>query len=150
MGPTSARAARRALGIAVVLVGLTAAVGVAATPDRARRSLAGESGVLTGTWAGVLSGSARGSIRRERIVIVVDAHETAGSWKVGATCHGSLTLDSISGGYHHYRRRVAPGASCLGGDVDCLMRAGADLYDSVTPHPGGAALNGTLRRVRRG
>jgi hypothetical protein len=106
------------------------------------------SGVLTGTWAGVLTGSAGGSIRRERITIVVNARQTGGSWKVSPACHGRLTLDSVSGGSHHYRRRVASGASCLGGDIDCLWRTGANVYDSVTPRRGGYARSGTLRRVR--
>jgi hypothetical protein len=106
------------------------------------------SGVLSGTWRGTLSGSAYGSVRRERILIVVNARESAGRWKVSRTCHGSLSLDSVSGGYHHYRRRVASGASCLGGDIDCLMRVGANVSDWVTPRPGGYARNGTLHRVR--
>jgi hypothetical protein len=83
------------------------------------------------------------------MVIVVNAGESAGTWKLSTRCHGSLTLDSVSGGYHHYRRRLSSGATCAGGDVDCLMRVGANLYDSVTPHPGGAASSGTLRRVRQ-
>jgi hypothetical protein len=81
-------------------------------------------------------------------VIVVNARESAGRWKVNPTCHGSLTLDSVSGGYHHYRRRAASGATCLGGDIDCLERVGANLGDWVTPRPGGYARNGTLHRVR--
>jgi len=80
-------------------------------------------------------------------VIVVNAAESAGTWKLSATCHGRLTLDSVSGGYHHYRRRVSAGATCAGGDIDCLMRLGANVYDSVTPRPGGATVSGTLRRV---
>ncbi len=85
-----------------------------------------------------------------RKLIVVNAHESAGRWKVSPTCHGSLTLDSVSGGYHHYRRRVASGASCLGGDIDCLMRTGVNMSDWVTPRPGGYALNGTLHREEGG
>jgi hypothetical protein len=27
------------------------------------------------------------------------------------------------------------------------MRVGANLYDTVTPHPGGAAVSGTLHRA---
>jgi len=147
---TSARATRLFVVIAAVLVGATVAAGFAATPSTARATRVSRSGALTGTWTGTLSGSAGGSIRRERILIVVNAHENAGSWKVSPTCHGSLTLDSVSGGYHHYRRRVASGASCFGGDVDCLMRIGANVSDWVTPRPGGYALNGTLHRARNG
>ena len=138
---TPARVARL-LFVLAVLVGATAATGSAATTRTSG------SAVLTGTWTGVLTGSVDGSVRRERIRIVVNARETGGSWKVSASCHGSLTLDSISNGYHHYRRRVAPHASCVGGDIDCLERAGARVADSVTPRSGGWARNGTLRRVR--
>jgi hypothetical protein len=150
MEPALARATRLFVVIAAVLVGATAAAGSAATPSMASTARVSRSGVLTGTWRGTLSGSAHGSIRRERILIVVNAHESAGRWKVSPTCHGSLTLDSVSGGYHHYRRRVASGASCLGGDIDCLMRIGPNISDSVTPRPGGYARNGTLHRVRNG
>jgi hypothetical protein len=148
MGSTSARTTRLFFVIAAVLVGATAAARSAATSGLASTTRVSRSGVLTGTWTGTLSGSARGHIRRERILIVVNAHERSGHWKVSPACHGSLTLDGISGGYHHYRRRVASGASCLGGDIDCLMRVGAKLYDSVTPRRGGYARNGPLRRVR--
>jgi hypothetical protein len=83
-------------------------------------------------------------------VIVVNSNERGGRWRISATCHGNLTLDSVSGGYHHYRRRVGSGASCISGDIDCLMRRGANVYDSVTPHPGGDALSGSLRPARNG
>lgn len=148
MDTTSARATRLFLVIAVVLAGAIAAVGYAATPSMATTTRVSASGVLTGTWKGTLSGSAHGTMRRERILIVVNAHESAGRWKISRTCHGRLTLDSVSGGYHHYRRHVASGASCLGGDIDCLMRNGTNIFDSVTPRPGAFALTGTLRRVR--
>jgi len=84
------------------------------------------------------------------MVIAVNAHETGGSRRVSAACQGPLTLQSISNGYHHYLRRLARGATCAGGDVDCLKRAGAKLYDAVTSHLGGAwDSSGTLRRVAR-
>lgn len=150
MGPRSARATRLFVVIAVVLGGATVATAFSAPPGMARTTRVSQSGVLTGTWAGTLSGSAGGKVLRQRIRIVVNAHESAGSWKVSPTCHGSLTLDSVSGGYHHYRRRVASGASCLGGDIDCLMRIGANLGDWVTPRPGAYSLNGVLHRVQGG
>lgn len=103
---------------------------------------------LTGTWTGVLSGHPSSGNRGGRIVIVVNARETGGSWRLSATCHGPLTLDSISNGYHHYLRKLAPGATCAGGDIDCLKPAGANLYDAVTSRLGSAHdLSGTLRRV---
>jgi hypothetical protein len=103
---------------------------------------------LTGAWSGVISGQPSSGNQSGRIVIVVNARETGGSWRLSATCHGSLTLNSISNGYHHYLRRLAPGATCAGGDVDCLKRAGANLYDAVTSHLGsGHDLSGTLHRA---
>jgi hypothetical protein len=146
--PAPARAACLCLVVALVLAGVTAAAGHAATQSAANSNRVSGGAVLTGTWTGVLSGSSGGSKHRERIRIVVNPHQRAGRWRVNATCHGSLTLDSVSGGYHHYRRRVASGASCLGGDIDCLMRVGANVYDTVTPRPGGYGLSGTLHRVR--
>jgi len=137
---------RLATAIALLLIGLMVAAGYAARTEAAGAAPVTGSGTVAGTWAGVLT-SASGTAPRERIVIVVNAAQDAGTWKLGTTCHGRLTLDSVSGGYHHYRRRLAAGATCAGGDVDCLMRVGANLYDSVTPHPGGAAASGTLRRV---
>ena len=81
-------------------------------------------------------------------MIVVNARETGGSWKLSAACRGPLTLSSISNGYHHYLRKLAPGATCVGGDVDCLKQAGANLYDAVTSRLGSAHdLSGTLRRA---
>jgi hypothetical protein len=150
MEPPLARSARLFLVIAAVLVGATGAAGAAATPSMASTARVSRSGVLSGTWRGTLSGSANRRNRRERILIVVNAHESAGRWKVSPTCHGSLTLDSVSNGYHHYRRHVASGASCLGGDIDCLMRVGTNISDWVTPRPGGYVRGGTLHRVRTG
>jgi hypothetical protein len=101
-------------------------------------------GPLTGTWSGYISGGGQ----RQHIVIVVNAKETSGSWKLGATCYGPLTLDSISNGYHHFLRKRSRNATCAGGDVDCLKRVGANVYDAVTSHLGGAYdSGGTLRRV---
>lgn len=134
------------------LVGVVVAAALASAPGAVGSAATARSGPLTGTWSGTLSGSVGGSVRHERIRIVVNARENGGSWTVSASCHGRLTLDSISNGYHHYRRHVASGApaSCHGGDVDCLMRMGAGLYDTVTPRPDGWGRNGTLRRVRSG
>ena len=104
------------------------------------------SGPLTGMWSGVIAGGGA----RQHIVIVVNAGETAGSWKLGATCYGPLKLDSISNGYHHFVRKRGRGARCSGGDIDCLKRAGANVYDAVTSRPGGGYdVSGTLHRARR-
>lgn len=146
-----ARAARLVVLIAV-LVATTAVAASAAMSGTARATRASGSASLTGTWAGVLSGSYDGSARTQRIRIVINTRHTAGRWKVNATCYGRLTLDSISGGSHHYLRHKARGASssCMGGDIDCLWPHGATIYDNVTPRPDGWSRDGTLRRVRTG
>jgi hypothetical protein len=94
-------------------------------------------GPLTGNWSGYIAGQPGSDAKRQHIVIVVNAKQSGGSWKLTDSCHGPLTLDSISNGYHHYRRKLAKGASCAGGDIDCLKRVGANVYDSVTAHRGG-------------
>jgi hypothetical protein len=105
-------------------------------------------GRITGTWSGFIAGKPGSGVNRLHIRIVVNARETGGSWKISATCHGPLTLQSISYGYDHYLRKLARGATCAGGDVDCLKRAGANVYDAVTSHLGGGYdSTGTLRRV---
>jgi hypothetical protein len=106
-------------------------------------------GPLTGTWSGYIARQAGRSIKRQHIGIVLNAKETGGSWELSRTCHGPLTLDSISNGYHHYLRKLARGSTCAGGDIDCLKRIGPNIYDAVTSHLGGAYdSSGTLRRVR--
>jgi len=102
-------------------------------------------GPLTGTWSGYIAGS---GAKRQHIVIVVNAKQSGGTWRLSATCHGPLTLDSISSGYHHYLRRRAKGVTCATGDIDCLKRVGPSVYDAVTSHRGGEYdVSGTLRRV---
>jgi hypothetical protein len=106
-------------------------------------------GPLTGTWSGVIAGQPGSGAKHQRILIVVNTEQNGGSWKLSDTCKGPLTLDSISGGYHHYLRKLARGSTCAGGDIDCLKRVGANVYDSVTSHEGGEYdQGGTLRRVR--
>ena len=110
----------------------------------------GHGGPLTGTWSGFISGQHGSGVKRQHIIIVVNARQTGGTWSLGRTCHGPLTLDSISGGYHHYLRKLARGSMCKGGDIDCLKRAAANVYDAVTSHRGGEYdSSGTLRRVRQ-
>jgi len=127
------------------VIALVTAASIAALATGASAS-SRHAGPLAGTWSGYISGS---HVKRQHIVITVNAGERGGSWKLSNTCYGTETLDSISGGYHHYRRHVAHGASCAGGDIDCLKRAGADVYDAVTSHLGGEySQGGTLHRVR--
>jgi hypothetical protein len=105
-----------------------------------------ETGPLSGTWSGVIGQPGAGT--QQHILLVVNAQESAGSWKLSTSCYGSLKLDSISGGYHHYLRTPAADATCAGGDIDCLKLEGLRLEDEVTSHLGGRwDSSGTLRRV---
>jgi hypothetical protein len=131
---------RRFVVAAIVLAGMTATASSAATP---RATV----GPLTGTWRGVLTGTFNGATRHEPLTITVNGPQTAGTWRVSAGCRGTLTLASISGGYHHYLRHLASGSTCHGGDVDCIKRVGANVYDSITPRANGWYRSGTLRRV---
>lgn len=138
-----AKTAQIAAAISTVLIGAAAAAHAAPSRAASTALTGNQGGPLTGTWVGELTGQVGTGVR---IVIVVDASERGGSWKLSQTCHGPLTVDSISGGYHHYRRIVSRGTTCAGGDVDCLKRVGANLYDTVSSHSGG--FSGTLRRLR--
>jgi hypothetical protein len=147
--PRPKRSRLAAVVVTSVLVSAAAATaGYAAPSAAATTALAGNHREpLTGMWTGEITGQPGTGVRGVRIAVVVNASETGGSWKLSATCHGPLVLESISNGYHHYLRKLAPGATCAGGDVDCLERVGPNLYDAVTSHLGGAYdLSGTLRR----
>lgn len=131
----------------IICVGVTANAsarsGTHGSTRGSDRTLRG--GPLSGAWSGAIgSGS-----NRQAMTITINAHETRGTWRISARCYGTLTLDSISGGYHHFRRHAASGAGCAGGDVDCLKREGAELYDAVTSHLGGSwDTGGTFKRSR--
>ncbi len=130
--------------LSVALVALTG-VSAAAT----RHPHAHHAAPLSGRWSGYISRNTSYGVQRRHITITINARETAGTWSLGARCYGPLTLESISGGYHHYLRHLAAGVTCAGGDVDCLKRAGASIYDAVTSHLGGAwDTSGTLKRMR--
>jgi hypothetical protein len=129
----------------LVPLAIAVSVGVSAIVAVAKPS---HSGRLTGTWSGYIAGTPGSGVTRRHIRVVVNARETGGSWRISAACDGPLTLESISNGYHHYLRKLARGATCAGGDVDCLKRVGADVYDAVTSHLGGEYdSSGTLRLV---
>jgi hypothetical protein len=106
-----------------------------------------QAGKLTGTWSGYIAGRPGSGSKRQHMRVVVNAKETGGSWKISATCYGALTLDNVSNGYHHYFRKLARGATCARGYVDCLKREGANIYDAVTSPSGEYDSGGTLRRV---
>ena len=130
------------------LLALAGAAILAATP-LAASGRSTHSGSLTGTWSGFIGGQPGTSVKRQHMLITVNAKQSGGSWTINGTCHGSLALDSISSGYHHYLRKLARGSTCAGGDIDCLKRVGANVYDAVTSHRGGEYnVIGTLHRIR--
>jgi hypothetical protein len=139
----------RASTLLAVLIAACAAAGALADVVSVRGdAVAGSArgGVLSGHWSGYI---ARSGASRQKIVIEINARETGGTWQLGSRCYGTLTLQSISGGYHHYLRHVASAATCAGGDVDCLMPDAGAVYDSVTSHIGGAYdQSGKLKRIR--
>jgi hypothetical protein len=130
---------RRLLVAAIVIAGMTATASSAATPHVTK-------GPLTGTWKGVLTGTRNGATRQEPLTITINNAQTAGTWKVSPGCKGTLTLDGISGGSHHYLRHVSSTSTCHPGDIDCLW-PGKTAYDNVTPRPNGWNRSGTLYRV---
>ena len=143
--PRPARAKRlmRRLAVGSVCAACSVALATATAGAGAQRS-----GPLTGTWSGYIAGQPGSGLKREHITVVVNRAQSGGTWSLSATCHGPLTLDSISGGYHHYLRHRGHGVTCGAGDIDCLKRAGAAVFDSVTAHRGGEYdMSGTLRRV---
>jgi hypothetical protein len=97
---------------------------------------------LVGTWSGTLESSG------EQLTLTVAKRELSGAWKLSPTCYGTLSLESISGGYHHYNRIASPGASCAGGGVDCIWREGSkQILDLYVPAEGDES-SGLLSRVR--
>jgi hypothetical protein len=136
---------RRVAVVLITALGVGSSVSAYADSSAHRSTAATRRGPLSGSWTGYIgSGSSR-----QTMAITINALETRGTWQISASCRGTLTLDSISGGYHHFRRHAASGASCAGGDVDCLKRDGAQLYDAVTSHLGGAwDVSGLFKRAR--
>ncbi len=110
-----------------------------------------QGGRLTGSWTGSIERIVGGTGQRRHLMIVVDASERGGSWRVDATCRGQLRLKNISNGYHHYIEVRSRGATCRGGGIDCLKRVGAGVYDEFQPQPAtsGYFSSATLHRVAR-
>lgn len=139
------------LGAALCASAAVGLAGAAAGSARTSEHLAAHAshhGPLSGDWSGFVSRKTSYGAKRQHITISINAAETGGTWRLSGACYGRLTLHNISSGYHHYLRHAAAGATCAGGDIDCLKRAGAGLYDSVTSDHGASwDTNGTLKRV---
>jgi hypothetical protein len=102
---------------------------------------------IVGTWSGYITPFPGSSASRQRFTIVVARGERAGTWKIGSRCGGTLRLQDISYGYHHYYRLAGANAGCAAVGVDCLKRVGAQMVDAFVPNSGPEdSIN--LRRVR--
>ena len=129
---------RRLLPLVAVMVCIVATSTVAARTTRG--------GPLTGTWSGYIAGKAGSGVKRQHIVVVVNAKETGGSWKLSAACYGPLTLDSISNGYHHYMRRRGRGVKCAVGDIDWLVSVDSTIV-RAHQHAAGARKGGSAAQL---
>jgi hypothetical protein len=102
---------------------------------------------IVGTWGGHITPFPGSGAARRRFRIVVARGEREGTWRIGSRCAGTLRLDDISGGYHHYYRVAGANAGCAALGVDCLERVGAQMVDVFAPDSGPYdSVN--LRRVR--
>jgi hypothetical protein len=97
---------------------------------------------LVGTWSGTLESSG------EQLTLTVAPRERTGTWKLSPTCYGTLALESISGGYHHYNRIASPQAACTAGGVDCVWREGSSQVLDLYVPAEGAESSGLLTRMR--
>jgi len=89
---------------------------------------------IAGRWSGTVGG--------HLLTVKVAPKEEKGTWSLSATCHGTLKLESISNGFHHFYRIAAPGTTCAAsetGGIDCLMREGSDVLDLYAAPEGGGS-----------
>jgi len=102
---------------------------------------------IVGTWSGYITPSPGSHASRQRFFVVVDPGERAGRWRIGARCSGTLSLENISDGYHHFYRLAGANAGCAPLGVDCLKRAGAQVEDVFSSGSGWGDSTIYLRRV---
>lgn len=105
---------------------------------------------IVGTWSGQLVPPAGSHASRQRFTVVVDRGERAGTWRISSRCAGTLRLDDISNGFHHYYRKAGAHPGCAPLGVDCLKRDGAQMVDWFVSTSGTADSNGTFRRTGSG
>jgi hypothetical protein len=87
---------------------------------------------IFGTWSGTLQPTSGSQAQPEQLTVHVRLGEQTGTWSINSSCYGTLTLQSISNGFHHYNRIAAQGTTCATGNaggVDCLMRTGSQVLD---------------------
>ena len=102
---------------------------------------------IVGTWSGYLIPASASQGARQRFTVVVNRGERGGTWRIGARCAGTLRLDNISNGFHHYYRVAGAHPGCAPLGVDCLKRDGARIVDWFVSNSGTANSNGTFRRL---
>lgn len=102
---------------------------------------------IVGTWSGYLMPAAGSHASRQRLTVVVARGERAGTWRINARCAGTLRLDNISNGFHHYYRVAGAHPGCAPLGVDCLKRDGSRIVDWFVSNSGTADSNGAFRRL---
>ena len=102
---------------------------------------------IVGKWSGYLIPATGSHTSRQRLTVVVNRGERAGTWRINARCAGSLRLDNISNGFHHYYRVAGAHPGCAPLGVDCLKRDGSRIVDWFVSNSGTANGNGAFRRL---
>ncbi len=133
----------RRIGVSVLVACVAAAAAlVLAGPIGAAQSTS-----IVGTWSGYLTPASGSHASRQRLTVVVDRGERAGTWRISARCAGTLRLDDISNGFHHYYRVAGAHPNCAPLGVDCLKRVGARIVDWFVSNSGTANSDGAFRRL---
>ena len=133
----------RRIGLSALIAGV-AAVGALVL---AGASEAAPATSIVGTWSGYLTPAAGSHVSRQRLTVVVGRGERAGTWRISARCAGTLRLDNISNGFHHYYRVAGAHPGCAPLGVDCLKRDGSRIVDWFVSNSGTANSNGAFRRL---
>lgn len=131
----------------IVLSVLTACVAAGGALVLAGAVQAAPATSIVGTWSGYLTPAAGSHASRQRLTVVVDRGERAGTWRINARCAGTLRLDNISNGFHHYYRVAGAHPGCAPLGVDCLKRDGSRIVDWFVSNSGTANSNGAFRRM---
>lgn len=133
----------RRIGLSVLVAGVAAGGALVL----AGASEAAPATSIVGTWSGYLTPATGSHASRQRLTVVVDRGERAGTWRINARCAGTLRLDNISNGFHHYYRVAGPHPGCAPLGVDCLKRDGSRIVDWFASNSGTANSNGAFRRL---
>lgn len=125
----------------VALIAIAAVV-AAGGANAARSSSSASS--LVGKWKGHLGASGKRTLSFQ---VSINSNQRSGTWRISSSCSGTLRLDDISDGYHHYYREYGKDRGCGPPGVDCLRRTGAGVVDWFSNPQGIVSYDGTLRRA---